>query len=112
LLNALAPNKYLVKILSSYQVRVQPSISAVYTLIKALMQKTRQDRSLIVVLKNLHPSTEVNNIKQALKDEGHEATIIFKVKQGATNKPLPKHFIDLKPNTNNKDTVYTESTLS
>ena len=109
LLNSLAPNKYLVKTLSNYQVRVQPTESAVYTaIIKALMVKNtefhtykpRQDRSFRVVLKNLHPSTEVNDIKQALK-EGHEATNIWNVKQRSSNHPLPMHFIDLKPNTNN-----------
>jgi hypothetical protein len=44
LLNALAPNKYLVKTLSNYEVRVQPTESTVYTaIIKALMggKKTR-----------------------------------------------------------------------
>ena len=42
LLNTLAPNKYLVKILSNCQVRVQPTESAVYTtIIKELMEKTR-----------------------------------------------------------------------
>jgi hypothetical protein len=77
LLNALAPNKYLVKTLSDYQVRVQPTESRVYTaIIKALLEKNtkfhtykpRQHRSFRVVLKNLHPSTEINDIKQALKD--------------------------------------------
>jgi hypothetical protein len=40
LLNALAPNKYLVKTVSNYQVRVKPSESAVYTaMFKAQMGK-------------------------------------------------------------------------
>jgi hypothetical protein len=62
------------------------------------------------VLKNPHPSTEVNDIKQALKDEGHEVTNIWNVKQRATNKPLPIHLIDIKPNTNNKE-IYRINTL-
>jgi len=100
----------MVKTLSNNQVRVQPTESAVYTaIIKELMEKNtkfhtykpRQDRSFRVVLKNLHPSTEVNDIKQALKEEGHEATNIWNVKQRSSNHPLPMHFIDLKSNTNN-----------
>jgi hypothetical protein len=85
LLNALVPNKYLVKTLPNDQVEIQPTENPIYTaIIKALMDKntefhtykSRQDRSFRVVLKNIHPSTDVNDIKQALKDEGHEVTNI------------------------------------
>jgi hypothetical protein len=85
LLNALAPNKYLVITLPNDQMKVQPTGSSIYTaIIKALMDKNtefhtykpRQDRRFRVVLKNIHPSTDINNIKQALKDEGHEVTNI------------------------------------
>jgi len=72
--------------------------------------KPRQDRSFRVVLKNLHPSTEVNDIKQTLNEEGHEATNIWNVRQRSSNHPLPMHFIDLKPNKNNKD-IYSINTL-
>jgi hypothetical protein len=75
-----------------------------------ISHKPRQDRSFRVVLKNIHPSTEVNDIKQALKDEGHEVTNIWNVKQRATNKPLPIHLIDIKPNTNNKE-IYRNNSL-
>ena len=60
-------------------------------------------RSFRVVPKNIHPSTDVKDIKQALKDEGHEVTNIWNVKQRNTNKPLPIRFVDLKPHTTNKD---------
>ena len=104
--------RYLVKTLSHDQVKVQPTESTVYTaIIKALMDrntefhtyKPRQDRSFRVVLKNLHPSTDVNDIKQALKEEGHDVTNVWNVKQRTTNKPLPIHFVDIKPHTTNKD---------
>ena len=110
--------RYLVKTLSHDQVKVQPTESTVYTaIIKALMDrntefhtyKPRQDRSFRVVLKNLHPSTDVD-IKQALKEEGHDVTNVWNVKQRTTNKPLPIHFVDIKPHTTNKD-IYKLSTL-
>ena len=119
LLNELAPNKYFVKTLSHDQVKVQPTESSVHTvIIKALMDrntefhtyKPRQDRSFRVVLKSLHPSTEVNDIKQALQEEGHEVTNVWNVKQRNTNKPLPIHFVDIKPHTTNKD-IYKLTTL-
>ena len=92
--NALAPNKYLVKTLPHDQVTVQPTESSIYTaIIKALMNrntefhtcKPREGRSFRVVLKNLLPSTDVNDIKQTLKEEGHEATNIWNVKRRDTN---------------------------
>jgi len=86
-----------------------------YLALTALMEKTEfhtykppHDRRFRVVLSNLHPSTEVN-VKHALKEEGHEATNIWNVKQRVTNKPLPIHFTDIKPHTN-KD-IYHINTL-
>jgi hypothetical protein len=88
------------------QVRVQPTESAVYTtIVKALIDKNtefhtykpRQDRSFGVVLKNIHPSTDLNDIKQDLKYNGHEVTNIWIVKQRVSKKPLPIHFIDFNP---------------
>jgi len=63
--------------------------------------KPKQERSFIVVLKNSHPSTDLNGIKQSLIDTGHVVTNIWNVKQRVTNKPLPMHFVDVKPRENN-----------
>jgi hypothetical protein len=115
----IAPNKYLVKILSNEQVQVQPAESSIYTtIIKALMEKNtefhtykpRQDRSFRVVLRNLHPSTEVQDIKLALIEKGHEVTNVWNAKQRNTNRPLPLHFIDVKQHSNNKK-LYQITTL-
>ena len=119
LLNTIAKDKYLVKTLHNDQVTVQPTESSVYTIIiKALIDKNtefrtykpRQDRSFRVVLKNIHPSTYLNDIKKELNVKGHEETNIWNVKKRATKKPLPIHFIDLKPSGNNKD-IYNITTL-
>jgi PAX-interacting protein 1 len=59
--------------------------------------------TLTVVLKNIHPSTDLNDIKQSLTDKGHVVTNIWNVKQRVTKKPLPMHFIDIKPRNNNKE---------
>ena len=57
------------KTLYNDQVRVQPTESSVYiTIVKALMEKNaefhtykpKQERSFRVVLKNIHPSTDLN----------------------------------------------------
>jgi len=72
--------------------------------------KPKQERSFRVVLKNIHPSTDLNDIKQSLTDKGHVATNIWYVKQRVTNKPLPMRFIDIKPHDNNKE-IYKINTL-
>jgi hypothetical protein len=119
LLNVVAPSKYLVKTLSNEQVRVQPTESSLYTtIIKELMEKNtefhtynpRQDRSFRVVIRNLHPSTEVQDIKRALIEKGHEVTNVWNAKQRNTNRPLPLHFIDIKQHSNNKE-IYQITTL-
>ena len=79
LLNTTAKDKYLVKTLHNDEVK--PTESSIYTAtVKALTDKNielhtykpRQYRSFRVVLKNIQPSTDVDNIKQNLKDKGHE----------------------------------------
>jgi len=119
LLNVIAPDKYFVKTLRNEQVRVQPTESSIYTsIIKALMEKNtefhtykpRQDRSFRVVIRNLHPSTDIQDIKQAIMEKGHEVTNIWNAKQRGTNRPLPLHFIDMKPHPTNKE-IYQLTTL-
>jgi len=72
--------------------------------------KPRQDRSFRVVVRNLHTSTELQDIKQALTEKGHEVTNIWNAKQRSTNRPLPLHFIDLKLHPTNKE-IYQITTL-
>jgi hypothetical protein len=111
LLNTVAKDKYLVKTLYNDQVRVQPTESPIYTtIVKALIEKNtefhtykpRQDRNFRVVLKNIHPSTDLTTIKQELQDKGHEVMNIWNVKQRGTKKPLPIHFVDIKPSLTTK----------
>jgi hypothetical protein len=90
LLNKIAEDKYLVKTLYNDQVRVEPTESSVYTtIVKALVGKNtefhtykpKQEISFRVVLKNIHPSTDLNFIKQRLTDKGHAVTSIWNVKE-------------------------------
>jgi hypothetical protein len=72
--------------------------------------KPKQERSFRVVLKNIHPSTDLNDTKHSLTDKGHVVTHIWNVKQRVTNKPLPMYFIDIKPHNNNRE-IYKINTL-
>ncbi|PNF22850.1 hypothetical protein B7P43_G16778 [Cryptotermes secundus] len=112
LLNELAKDSYITKTIRHDQVKIQPLKSEVYsTILKALMEKNtefhtykpKKDKTFRVVLKNIHPSTDLKEITHSLAEEGHEVTNIWNVKQRHTNLPLPLFFVDLKAQTNNKD---------
>jgi hypothetical protein len=81
--NPIAQDKYLVNTLYNDQVRLQPTESSVYTMVvKTLMEnntefytyKPRQDRSFRAILKNIHFSADLNDIKQGLNDKGQDVT--------------------------------------
>jgi hypothetical protein len=98
LLNAIAQHKYKLKTLYNSQVKVQPLESSAYTtIIKAITEKQtefhtykpRNERGFRVALKNIHPTTELNEIKLSLQEKGYEVTNIWNVKQRVTKTPLP-----------------------
>jgi hypothetical protein len=112
LLDSIAKDKYTLKTLYNSQVKVQPLESTAYTtIIKALIDrhtefhsyKPKNERSFRVVLRNIHPSTDTNDIKQSLHEIGHDANNVWNIKQRGTKIPLPIFFVDLMPKTNNKD---------
>ena len=111
LLSDSAEGKYEIKILKAEEVRVQPRTDKTYSIIVKELQKkgtefhtfkSKQDRSFRVVLKNIHPSMDITEIKAAIDDFGHQVTNIWNIKARQTRKHLPMLFVDLKPNSNNK----------
>ena len=112
LLNEIAPDKYTVKALNNEKVKIQPQEGQIYTkIIMALNEKNTQyhtykhkaERSYRVVLKNIHHSTNGQEIIDSLQQLGHEVTNVWNIKQRGTNKQLPMFFVDLKQANNNKD---------
>lgn len=112
LLNEKARDDYEIKILRDHQVKIQPtSIQAYETVVNELQgrgtefhtYKPKQDRSFRVVLKNMHPHTDTDEIKNAIEDNGHKVINIWNIKDRTTKQPLPLFFIDLKPSPNNRE---------
>ena len=119
LLNEIVKERYIIKALNQDQVKVQPKTGEAYTIIvKALTEKNtqfhtykpKQERSFRVVLKNLHYSTDINEIKESINSLGHDVHNIWNIKHNKTNKPLSMFFIDLKHKENNKE-IYKIKTL-
>lgn len=112
MLNDTVTDQYEIKILRGEQVKIQPKTTEAYTKIYKELQKRetefytykpKDERSFRVVLKNIHPSTDTNEIKVAIEELDHKVTNIWNIKDRKSKAPLPLHYIDLKPNQNNKN---------
>jgi len=113
-LNLINPEGYTLKILGNNQVKIMPKNSELYSLIINNLNSNgieyhtyqlKEERSFRVVLKNLHHTTDLDELKKEIESYNHKITRISNIKQRVSKKPLPMFFIDLAPNDNNK-TIY------
>lgn len=111
-LNEIAKDKYTLKVMGTERVKIQSLSKEAYSAIfKALEEKQTQfhtyeiksKRTFRVVLKNLHPTTDIAELKEILSEKGHNATNVHNITQRGTKKPLPFFYIDLEPKENNKE---------
>jgi hypothetical protein len=56
----------------------------------------KDEKAYRIVIRNLHPSTKIEFIKEKFRQNGHIARNITNVLQNLTKIPLPLFFIDLK----------------
>lgn len=112
LLTELAGDNYEIKIYSVDEVKVQPKSEEIYRIIaKALNERgtrfhtyqPKSEKNFNVVLRGMHFSTPVADIKAEIEQLGHEVVNISNIKQRTTKKPLPMFWVNLKQNVNNKD---------
>lgn len=120
LLEETVEGSFELKVLPKNQVKIQPSSKEAFkTIVKELdakgteyfTYKPKQERSFKVILKNMHPSTDTDEIKEALANLDHSATNIWNIKQGPMRNPLHMFVVELQPKTNNKDIYNTKSLL-
>ena len=104
--------QYEIKALQNNEVKIQPKTADHYRIIiKALTEKQtefhsyklKEERNYRVVLKNMHHSTNIEEIKTEIEKLGHIVTNVWNIKNHRTKLPLPMFFIELKPAPNNKD---------
>ena len=112
LLNNTVPELYEIKVLPKDQVRIQSkTVDSYRTIIKELdskgteyySYKPKQERSFKTILKNLHPSTDVEEIRDALAKLGHISCNIWNMKEASSKKPLRMFIVELESNSNNKE---------
>lgn len=107
-------SQFTYKCLNQDKIKIMPASSDAYRkIVKGLSglninfhtYQLKQNRAYRVVLKNMHYSTPVEAIQEAIEDEGHKVRNIINVRQNVTKVPLSMFFVDLEPNPNNK-TIY------
>lgn len=112
LLLLVAPEGYAMKIINTTNVKIMAKSKEFYSaIINALSEKStkfhtyqlKENRAFRVVLRNVHPTTSTEEIKAELMTIGHIVRNIHVVIQRGTKKPLSMFYVDLEPNTNNKD---------
>lgn len=110
--SVIAPTQYSYKALRDGQIRVMvKTITSYRSLVNYLKLKnisfhtfqTKQDKAYRVVIKNLHHSTNIDDIKIFIENLGHKVRNISNIKSHLTKQPLSMFFVDLEPNDNNKE---------
>ena len=111
-LNTLSTSKYELKIQHNNEVKIQTNDSCHYNeILKLLNSKfteyyTYKPKELVgfkVVLRGLHYSTDVEDIKIELAERGHDVAHIHNILNSRTKSPLPLFSIELLNKPNNKD---------
>lgn len=86
-------DQYAMKILKTNQVRIQPCSAVKYhPIMEALKQKGSQgyiyqcksDKKFKVVLKNMHSSTDINEIKAEIEAQNHKVIKITNILEAKT----------------------------
>jgi hypothetical protein len=70
---------------------------------KFYTHQLKQERSFRVLLRNIHYSANLDELKDELQNLGHEVTNINNIKHGITKDPLSLFFVELKRKPNNKE---------
>jgi hypothetical protein len=100
------------KCLNQDKVKIFPASAGVYrSIVKGLSSQNinfhtyqlKQERAYRAVLKNMHYSTPIDALKAAIEENGHKVRNILNVRHNITKVPLSLFFVDLEPNSNNKD---------
>lgn len=63
----------------------------------------KQERAYRVVIRNLHYSIPVENIKKEIENKGHTVRNILNIRHRVSKQPLMMFYVDLEPKPNNKE---------
>lgn len=63
----------------------------------------KTDKKFKVLLRNMHPTANINEIKNEIEAKNHKIIRITNILETRTKKPLPLFFVELQQQHNNKD---------
>lgn len=100
------------KAINKNQIRINAgSIESYRAIIKLLSTRgaeyhtyqLKQERAFRVVIRNLHPTAQIENIKNEIQELGFSVRNISNIRHRATKEPMPLFFVDLEPNALNQE---------
>lgn len=109
---ALKTEDFEIKSLANDKIKITPKTPNTYReIIKHLSANShvyytyqlKQERAYRVVLRHIHHTVDVKDIKAALLEKDHKVRNIINVRHRLTKSPLPLFFVDLEPKPNNKE---------
>lgn len=109
---AINDEQYHTKTLANNTVKINVHTADTYRKLTRLLKdenvkfhtyQLKEERSYRIVIRNIHHSVPLTDIQNELEMKGHKVRNILNVRHRVTKEPLPLHFVDLEPNTNNKD---------
>lgn len=112
LLKELANDNYDLKVIGSSQVKIQLKDVETYpVVVKALAERktefhsfqAKSNKTYQVVIRNLHPSINTDDLKSELTELGHDVVNISNIRQSGTKKPLPLFKVELRMSEKNKE---------
>ena len=102
LLEEIASNQYELKLLRENEIKIQPKTIESYQMItKALEDKNtefhtfrpKQDKTYNVVLKGIHSSTPIDEIKDEIEKMGHVVSNISNIRNRVSKRPPSMFFL-------------------
>lgn len=119
--HAVPKDQYVYKCLPQSKVKINTITSDYYRKLVKLLKdhdvafytfQFKHERSFRVVLKNMHFSTDTEDIKNSLEEYGFKVRNVSNAKSFKTKMPLNMFFIDLSPSSNCKDIYNVEYLLN
>lgn len=112
ILNENISDKYEIKVLKHDRIKIQPKLPEAFSKIVKILEekntefytyKLKEERNFKVVLRNMHYSSDTEDIKDELNRLGHKVVNIWNIKHRQNKNPLSLFTIELEPRENNKD---------
>lgn len=112
LIDTVACNEYTYKLENKNQIRLMPKTIKMYSVIAKLLEQHKlnfytfqltQNRCFRVVLKGMHHTIDLDDLKIDIEQQGHKVVRIHNIRHRLSRVPLNMFFVDLEQRVNNKN---------